>query len=269
MPHVMWRHTCGGSEVCESVPECHSCGARGVFDGWHLSMWEHVRVYHYVYGLKPFGPHRPHADRLLAPMRDLCVRCGGRTVLTLDEETWSDCPTCEGTGGVWNRPFAEVDARWREVVARWPGAVLPWVDARARRRALLSEGGPRTAQEPVREPTPQPVGGGGSRSARRSAIPRRKGYSSHGLRLADVQGAFAEAEQLLGADWRLKGRGHCRRVSLDARYSAYALKGAARSWGWVTPRYSGSVRRLMPLAIVKQAAKILGVSDRLLISREF
>src|SRR5439155_5603207 len=60
--------------------------------------------------------------------------------------------------------------------------------------------------------TRQPRG----KSSRRSTTFRRKGYSSHGLRFADVQRAFAEAEQLLGTEWPLKGRGHCLRVSLDA-----------------------------------------------------
>ena len=124
MPNQLWRHVCGGRESVEGSPECYTCGVRGVFDGWHLSMWEAARVYRYVYGLNPSGPHRRFADELLSPMRDPCVRCSGRVVLTIDEGTWCDCPTCEGTGGVWNRAFDEVDAAWRRVVARWPGAVV-------------------------------------------------------------------------------------------------------------------------------------------------
>ncbi len=250
MPHQMWRHVCAaGREEVWGSPACSTCGVRGVFDGWYLGMWESVRVYKYVYGLNPFGPHRPLADRLLVPMRDVCVRCGGRAVLTIDEETWRRCPTCEGTGGVWNRPFDEIDAVWRRVVAEWPEAVLPSVYARARLREW---------HDPA-----------GKKSSRRSANSRRKGYSSHGLSFDEVRRAFAEAERLLGATWQLKGRGHCRRVSLDARYSPHALSGAARSWAWVTPHESMSPRRLLPLAIVEKAAEILGVQARLLISREF
>jgi hypothetical protein len=127
MPHPVWFHVCAeGSEVYSGSPEpCGTCGVPGVFDGWALSMWEQVARYRYTYGLNPFGPHRPLADELLVPMRDLCLRCGGRAVLTAgDGTTWRDCPACEGTGGVWNRPFEEVDAAWREVVARWPDAVM-------------------------------------------------------------------------------------------------------------------------------------------------
>ena len=125
MPNRLWRHVCGGREVVEGSPRCKMCGRRGAFDGWRLSMWEAARLYHYVYSLNPMGPHRPLADSLFAGMRDRCVRCGGRKIVTLDEERWRDCPTCEGTGGVWNRPLAEVDAVWRRVVAQWPGAALP------------------------------------------------------------------------------------------------------------------------------------------------
>jgi hypothetical protein len=111
MPQPFWRHVCEGGEVLLSTPECHTCGAEGVFDGWRLAMWEAMAVYRYVYRLNPMGAHRPLADRLFAGMRDPCVRCGGRAVLTLgDGSAWSTCATCEGTGGVWNRPFEEVDA---------------------------------------------------------------------------------------------------------------------------------------------------------------
>ena len=60
-----------------------------------------------------------------------------------------------------------------------------------------------------------------------------------------------------------------RRVSLDARYSTHAAKGAERSWAWVSVGGSLSPRRLLPLAIVRQAAKILGVPARVLVAREF
>ena len=87
MPNRIWRHVCGDQEVREGARECYACGAEGAFDGWYLSMWEAARVYHYVYGLNPFGPHRPHADLVLGSMRETCTRCGGRAVLTVDAET--------------------------------------------------------------------------------------------------------------------------------------------------------------------------------------
>ena len=43
------------------------------------------------------GPHRPFADALFAGMRERSVGSGGRRMLTLDDETWCECPACEGT----------------------------------------------------------------------------------------------------------------------------------------------------------------------------
>ena len=126
MPNGMWRHVCGGCVVVQGSPQCAVCGTCGVFDGWRLSMWEAARLYQYVYGLSPMGPHRALADSVFAGMRDRCARCGGGKILTLDEETWRDCPACEGTGGVWNRPPDEVAAVRRQVVAQWPGAASLW-----------------------------------------------------------------------------------------------------------------------------------------------
>ncbi len=127
MPMRLWRHICRGRMVLEGSPRCPKCGAHGVFDRWHRGMWEAVPLYAYVYGLAPMGPHRPLADRLFAAMREHCVRCGGHTILTIDEDTWSYCPVCEGTGGIWTRPSHEVDAVRRRIVAHWPRALLPWV----------------------------------------------------------------------------------------------------------------------------------------------
>src|SRR5205823_12949327 len=148
------------------------------------------------------GPHRELADQLFAGLRDPCVRCGGRAVLTLgDGSAWRACPDCEGTRGLWNRPFEEVDAIWGQVVARWPGPATrePAMPARALKDVQTSpvrdgphgarstEGEPPTAREPARGTAPQPVVRAGTKSSRRSAIPRRKGYSSHGLMFADVE----------------------------------------------------------------------------------
>ncbi len=219
MPYRLWRHVCEGREVSTGSPDCHVCGAHGVFAGWRLSMYEAMRLYRYVYELEPVGPHRRRADRLLTPMRTRCIRCRGEGLLTIDVTAWSTCPSCEGTGGIWNRSTEEIAAVRRKVLA------------------------------------PQP--------------PRRPGYSSHGLRFTDVEGAFAAAEQLLGTSWHLKGRGHCRRASLNAHYSSHALKGAARSWTRVRPHQALTWKRLMPVALIEKAAELLGVPARLLMAREY
>jgi hypothetical protein len=96
-----------------------------------------------------------------------------------------------------------------------------------------------------------------------------EGYSRDGLKLVDVQRAFAEAERPLGTRWKLKGRGHCRRVTLPAHYSRWALDGASRCWERVTQKDSGSRRRLVPLAIVHRAAHMMGVSPDVFISCKY
>src|SRR5437762_994124 len=170
MPQPFWRHVCAGREVLCTSPECRMCGRRAVFDGWRLKWWETLAVYHYVYGLNPMGPHRELADQLFAGMRDSCVRCAGCAVLTLgDGSAWRACPDCEGTGGLWNRPFEEVDAVWRQVVARWPGPATREPAMRAgslkdvqtsrvrdgAHGAFPTETEPRTAREPARGTAPQ------------------------------------------------------------------------------------------------------------------
>ncbi len=107
------------------------------------------------------------------------------------------------------------------------------------------------------------------RPTRRRRGRSKPGHSAHGIRLIDVQRAFAEAEKVLGTKWQLKGRGHCRRASLDARYSKYAVSGAKHSWALVRTPKSRWPRRLFALAIVTKAAEILDVPAHLFICREW
>ena len=132
------------------------------------------------------------------------------------------------------------------------------------RRVYAKDGKVQTVTEspaPVR-PERQP-----RKRAKKKRI-REPGVSSHGLRFADVQRAFAEAEQQLATSYQLKGRGHCRRVTLDPRYSRFAVSGATHSWATVRTRSSQWPRRVFALPVVERAAEILRVSARLLIHRE-
>jgi len=95
-----------------------------------------------------------------------------------------------------------------------------------------------------------------------------RGQSGHGLRFADVVAAFQQAERELGTNSRLSGRGHCRRVTLDARYSR-VLRPAIRSCAWVSPHSAPSSRILFPLALAQRAAEILRVDPTLLIGQEY
>lgn len=96
----------------------------------------------------------------------------------------------------------------------------------------------------------------------------KRGYSAHGLRMADVAAAFVQAERELGTDWRLSGRGHCERVVLDARYSR-VVSPAIRSWVYISPQGAASRRILFPLKLVKRAAEILGTNLDVIMGREY
>ncbi len=95
--------------------------------------------------------------------------------------------------------------------------------------------------------------------------PRRRrppGTSPDGLRYADVRRAFRKAERRLGRTWKLKGNGHCPRATLNPHYSR-ALGPATRCWS--TVRFGITPVRVFPLAIVLEAARLLGVNPRKLI----
>jgi hypothetical protein len=95
-----------------------------------------------------------------------------------------------------------------------------------------------------------------------------RGMSTHGLRLADVVDAFRKAEQQLGTDFAIDGRGPVRWATLDARYSR-VVRPATRSWRHVHPYYPAGKVYQFPRAIVVHAAKTLGVEPAVLIGREY
>lgn len=104
---------------------------------------------------------------------------------------------------------------------------------------------------------------------RRRRRPRKpKELSPDGLRYVDVQCAFLEAEQRLGIGWQVRGRGHCPRATLKSHY-ARAVNRVARSGDYFMPRYTCSRRTLYPLAIIEEAAWILGVEPGVIMGREY
>ena len=90
-----------------------------------MGMHERMAAYQYVYGLKPNGPHRPLADRLLTPLRITCERCEGRGLCSgPDVNRWYLCSVCEGTRGFWSRSPEEIEAVRREVLQAFPDAAV-------------------------------------------------------------------------------------------------------------------------------------------------
>jgi hypothetical protein len=93
-------------------------------------MHENIARYQYVYGLKPIGPHRRDADRIMGALRATCPTCeGGGILWPEDGRAWRVCLACEGTGGFWTcSPEREEAAR------RWVRSLHP--DAGVTRRDI-------------------------------------------------------------------------------------------------------------------------------------
>ena len=112
---------CPGS--AHFTPICPMCKLPSEYIGWTINNNERMACYQYVYGLKPLGPHRPLADRLLANTRARCYDCRG-TGITISERPAGrrPCPHCEGTGGFLAIPQGEFDALRQRVLDAFPDA---------------------------------------------------------------------------------------------------------------------------------------------------
>ena len=249
MPHPFWRHMCRDRESQNGAAVCDHCGTVGVFGGWRLGVIEMMGNYQLKYRLRPIGPHRLLADKLFENTRRECDLCEGQGVLGPDEFTWGNCPACYGTGGFWTISQEEFDVRRQRVIAAHPEAAVNdylcavgeelfrfFVDGTS--VLVTRENGPHSSSTRVRLPQ------------------------------TDVVRAFAQARRRLGAHWPLKGRGHCRRVTLRSHLSGSAAEGAPDCWQRVKPHGSWR-RRLFAFPIVECAASLLGIPVDQVVSQEF
>jgi len=78
------------------------------------------------------------------------------------------------------------------------------------------------------------------------------------LKMKDVEDAFRQAQDELGTQWQLKGRGHHRRVTLQSHVVRPANRGAREAHDMVSIG-PGVPRCIYPYEIVARAAQILGV----------
>ena len=134
MPGKKWKFLCGcqNKHTLFSYPECKRCGAQGVFDGWHLRMFEAMSAYIKVFGLKPMGYHRDFAGRVMGPLFWSCEVCDGKgTVALSNDEGWLYCPLCNGTQLVPKVPQEQIDRARQLVLTAFPSAGYP--DAQAGR----------------------------------------------------------------------------------------------------------------------------------------
>jgi hypothetical protein len=77
--------------------------------------------YQSQYGLKPIGPHRPMADRLLTSLSDKCKMCDGRGLRDRNEGS-EVCKTCRGLGAFFTRPALEIHALRQRILSAYPDA---------------------------------------------------------------------------------------------------------------------------------------------------
>lgn len=255
MAERVWSYECCATSA--AVLNCPTCGGPGEFAGWWPTVEEAMERFRRAYGFEAAGPHVVEVDRALRPLRRSCDRCAGAGVEG-DVYAWRECPECEGGGAFWNAPEAAIRSAWRAVARRYPREALPWAQG-----LYGPVPAPVPASFPARAISPA---GGSSRRPRRRRPP--KGYSVHGLRMDAVRAAFVEAERRLGIDWKVKGRGHCRRASLHLSY-ARAVHGVAKSGDSLVPPRRMSSLVVYPVPIIEEAARILGVSPRVLTGTEY
>lgn len=248
MPRPFWTHDCcTSSPVIKSMPNCPECGRRGTFWAWYPGMYEAMAIYARKYGLKPNGSHRVLADSLFRKLRIQCAHCGGAGIVG-NEAGYAQCKHCEGGGGIWTASDDEIRGAYRRILHEHPDAAGPhsaipdiWRSSPPLRRRSARNCAPRSAPQP------------GTRIE---------------LRLDDVQRAFMEAERRLGKKWKLKGRGHCPRATLKNRYARFVHR-VTSCWERLTPQMTGNPRVLYPVAIIAEAARILGVEVSELMGREY
>jgi hypothetical protein len=126
MPWKYWFHNCtksNGARIGRTTEICPECGERGQYDGWHYSVVEFMGAYSRRTKLKPYGPHRALADKLLDPRMPACSICHGRGVLDVNNgERYEMCPNCKGSLALFDGTEEEFEALRQKVLDEFPDA---------------------------------------------------------------------------------------------------------------------------------------------------
>ena len=121
-------------------------------------MHQAMARYQALKGLKPDGPHRSLADRLLKNITCKCGTCNGTGLHgTYGSMGWRICPTCHGLGEAYNITLEELQALRQQVLDRYPDAGPPgWspghpisCPVQEITTSLMIDACPRTNHEPV------------------------------------------------------------------------------------------------------------------------
>jgi hypothetical protein len=127
MPHKIWKHQCNKYEatVWIRTEVCSYCEKRGAYDGWGYTHIEAMFAYQQRTGLKPIGPHRQLADKLLDPRMKICEQCKGRGLLDINQgERWEMCPRCKFAGYVFDGSAEELEALRQQVISAFPDVAV-------------------------------------------------------------------------------------------------------------------------------------------------
>lgn len=127
MPQKFWQNACC-EELWRGSPRACKCAAsrKNQRSRWSLGMHEAMLRYQLHYGLRPIGPHRKLADRLLDAVTETCPGCDGEGLLDSgDRATWTLCSRCRGFGALPFPNAPELKTVRAEVAAKFPGAVVP------------------------------------------------------------------------------------------------------------------------------------------------
>lgn len=243
MPNPVWSLPCHPGLEMTDDHRCTLCETPAVWGGWRLGIIEAMGQYANRYKLPPVGMHRHLTDALFKGAYAKCERCNGSGYYGVDPGDLHGCPVCRGRGGRWTISAQEFRYRRRLVLEAYP------------------------AIEPLRRHRNRSVKGAqDARLAAESRYPNEALSTPRHLKHAAAWMAFKAAQLHLGSNWRLDGEEHCRRVTLRPAAGRAAFQGARLSSAIIqgrTGRY-----RVYPLALVQVAAELLGVSARVLVSKE-
>ena len=100
MPRRFFQHRCHDRKLYTiNWTPCNACGAQGVYVGWGWSGIEQWGHFNRLYGLPPYGPHRPWVEGL--GLAERCPGCGGKGLFDVDHgRAYQICGLCDGVGRV-------------------------------------------------------------------------------------------------------------------------------------------------------------------------
>ncbi len=97
-----------------------------MFDGWFNNRLEGMAWYQKHYGLRPIGPHRPLADKLLAGATCSCPECSGRGYHDTGRgKAYLICKSCDGAGCSLVISEKDLATRRSDILAEYPAAAAP------------------------------------------------------------------------------------------------------------------------------------------------